>query len=137
MQSRLASRSRRRTKGSKQGEFHGQMQWLVFGMARTLHKHVNPANRLLPRPAEMSDAVARLRKETNARPEKLMAFICKYCVPCSRSEGTSIVLFKAAVARFLGCLSEEVGGIMARKGLPAEGESRGACARETKGRVAV
>ena len=66
-----------------------------------------------------------------------MAFICKYCVPCSRSEGTSIVLFKAAVARFLGCLSEEVGGIMARKGLPAEGESRGACAREAKGRVAV
>ncbi|CAE7445059.1 unnamed protein product, partial [Symbiodinium sp. CCMP2456] len=48
-----------------QGEFHGQMQWLVFGMARTLHRHVNPANRLLPRPAEMSDAVARLRKETN------------------------------------------------------------------------
>ena len=36
-------------------------------MARTLHRHVNPANRLLPRPAEMSDAVARLRKETNAR----------------------------------------------------------------------
>jgi len=56
--------------------------------------------------------------------------------PCTRSEGTSIVVFKAAVARFLGCLSEEVGGIMARKGLPAEGESRGNCATEkAKGRV--
>ena len=44
--------------------------------------------------------------------------------------GTGIAVFKAAVARYLGCLSEE--------GLAAEGESRGASATEkAKGRVVV
>ncbi|CAE7254643.1 unnamed protein product [Symbiodinium natans] len=110
----------------KQGEFHGQVQWLIFGLSDSLTQVANLGNRILPRPQDMNDAIDQLIQETNQRPKRLRDFIRDHCVLSSRGDGTGVVMFKRVAASYIGCLSEEVTPVMARLGL--RGQSRGACA---------
>lgn len=120
----------------KEGKFNGQMQWWIFGLARTLNAAVNPGGLLLNRPPQMKEVMDNMQQELNQRVARFKLFLREHCLRVARRDGTNIVLFKKLAAVFLNCLTEEVVALMARLGL--KGESRGACAtNDARGKVVM